>query len=515
MVAGSEGTRITIMTRRHVVSLLLIALVATVLYSRVSLTYFCGYDDFLETRRADFVDRLDVTAVFTTPHFESFKYRPLNRGVNLLTYLADPGDALPFRLRNLAFHVLSAAGVYVLALLLFESWPTACLAALLFVIHPLVNQNVDGAVMTNTMANAFFLFSLIFFLLAIRRRHSGLLILSAVCAVVNVFLYEAAIMLPVLMSVWWGIDCVANKRLPNFRYLVVFLAANLTLFGCYLLLRQQVIHGARTAITPPLLLIKGFTEYGVALLLPFDLVLANAWFHTPLPSELQGGGIAKAVLPVAAMVLALMAIGGWLYRRQIARVITQVGWPNVALLVSAMILSILPLVVFSDHVSETYLYLPVAFFCILLARLLLLIPSPVVRNSIVLVLIYLFFCATWVRNERVRACGSDSRRILSTLAAARFQNGQWNMEVAKTPGTVTPLHFGIYNYHGLDTLGSGDGGLGIFGLRGVEAAVQMKARNPQLTVTVRSPDELRADCEHPAAHQACFWVAPDGKVSEF
>jgi hypothetical protein len=89
------------------------------------------------------------------------------------------------------------------------------------------------------------------------------------------------------------------------------------------------------------------------------------------------------------------------------------------------------------------------------------------------------------------------------------------MEVAKTPGTVTPLHFGIYNYHGLDTLGSGEGGLGIFGLRGVEAAVQMKAQNPQLAVTVRSADELRADCEHPAKNQACFWVAPDGKVREF
>ena len=503
------------MTRRHVVSLLLIALVATVLYSRVSFTYFCGYDDFLETRRADFVDRGDVRAVFTTPHFESFKYRPLNRWVNLLTYMVHPGDALPFRLRNLAFHELSAAGVYLLALLLFESWRAACLAALLFVIHPLANQNVDGAVMTNTMADALFLFSLIFFLLAIRRRHIGLLILSAVCAVVDVLLYEAAIMLPVLMTVWWAIDCFANKRLPNLRYLAVFLVANFTLFGCYLFLRQQVIHGARTAITPPLLLIKGFTEYGVALFLPLDMVLANAWLHTPLPSELQSSGIAKAVLPLAAMVLALITLGGWVYRRQMARVMTRVGWPNLTLLVSAMILSILPLVVFSDHVSETYLYLPVAFFCILLARLLVLIPSAVVRNSIVVVLVYLFFCASWVRNERVLACGSDSRRILSTLAAARFQNGQWRMEVAKTPGTVTPLHFGIYNYHGLDTLGSGDGGLGIFGLRGVEAAVQMKARNPRIAVSVCSPDELRSVCEHSAVNQKCFWVAPDGSVTPF
>jgi hypothetical protein len=496
-------------------SLVLIALLATILYSRVSFTYFCGYDDFLETRRADFVDQHNLPAVFLTPHFESFKYRPLNRWVNLVTYSTHPGDALPFRLRNLLFHEVVAVGVYILALLLFESWPAACLAALLFVIHPLANQNVDGAVMTNTMANAIFLFSLIFFLLAVRRRQIGLLILSAVCAAINVLLYEAAIMLPVLMTVWWTIDCLANKRLPKFRYAAVFVAVNVILFGSYLLLRQHVIHGAKTAITPPIPMVKGLVEYGVALLLPVDLVLANSWFHLPLPSELQAGGILKFALPLAAVTLALLAVVSFRYRRQMGGAIAQLGWPNIALLVSAMILSILPLIVFSDHVSETYLYLPVAFFCVLLARVLLLIPSAAARNSIVALLVFLFCCATWVRNERVRACGSDSRRILSTLAAARFHDGAWNIEVAKTAGTVTPLHFGLYNYHGLDTLGSGDGGLGIFGLRGVEAAVQMKTRNPRLAVSVRSPEELRANCQEPAAKQKCFWVAPDGNVTAF
>jgi hypothetical protein len=505
----------TVDTRRHVVNLLLVALTVTVIYSRVSLTYFCGYDDFLETRRADFVDRLDVAAVFTTPHFESFKYRPLNRAVNLLTYLTDPGSALPFRLRNLAFHELSGVGVYVLALLLFESWPAACLAALLFVIHPMANQSVDGAVWTNTTANSLFLFSLIFFLLAVRRQHIGLLILAAVFAVIDVLLYEAAIMLPVLMTVWWVIDCFAKKRLPKLKYSIVFVLANLSLFGSYLLFRQHVIHGAKTAVTAPLSAVKGIIEYGVALLLPFDLVLANAWFHLPLPSQLQSTGIGKEVLPAGVVALTLLAFAGFIYRRQIAGGMSKLAWSNVALLVSAMTLAILPLVVFSDHVSETYLYLPVAFFCILLGRALLLIPSAAARNITIAAFVLLFCCATWVRNERVRACGSDSKRILSTLAAPPFSKGAWGIDVAKTEGTVTPLHFGIYNYHGLDTLGSGDGGLGVFGLRGVEAAVQMKARNPGLSVHVDSPDELRADCEHPTANQACFWVSPDGEVTRY
>jgi hypothetical protein len=497
------------------VSLVLIALVATFIYARVSLTYFCGYDDFLETRRAALADRFDIPAVFTTPHFESFKYRPLNRAENLLTYLTRPGDALPFRLRNLAFHELAGVGVYALAFLLFESWPAAFLAALLFVIHPLANQNVVGAVMTNTTAHSIFLFSLIFFLRGVRQNRVGLIILSAILAVIDVLLYEAAIMLPVLMTAWWAIDSFANKRLPKVRNAAVFVLANVTLFVFYLLLRQHVIHGARTAVTPPFAMAKGFIEYGVALLLPFDLVLANSWFHAPLPSELQASGIGKATLPLAAAILASLVLVGFRYRRQIARGLARVGRANVTLLATAMMLSILPLVVFTDHVSETYLYLPVAFFCILLGGVLARIPSVGARTTIIAFLAFLFCCATWVRNDRVRACGSDSRRILATLAAPRFRSGKWTIDVAKTRGTVTPLHFGIYNYHGLDTLGSGDGGIGDFGLRGVEAAVQMKTLNPELSVSVRAPDELLAECEHQVANQSCFWVAPDGKVTVF
>jgi hypothetical protein len=263
------------------------------------------------------------------------------------------------------------------------------------------------------------------------------------------------------------------------------------------------------------LIVKGFAEYGFALLSPFDLVLANAWFHTPLPSELKANGVGKPAVLVAAAALAVAVFAAYKYRRQIAFGVARIGGRNVALLKSAMALSILPLVIFSDHVSETYLYLPLAFFCILLARVLLLISSTALRNGVVALLVLLFCCATWVRNERVRACGSDSARILSTLAAPPFQQGDWKIDVAKTEGTVTPLHFGVYNYHGLDTLGSGDGGLGDFGLRGVEAAVQMKARNPRLSVNVYSPDALRSACRQPAANEACFWVAPDGSVILF
>jgi hypothetical protein len=505
----------TIDSGRRMIGVLLIVMSASALYFRVSLTYFCGYDDFMETRRADLVDRVNPRSVYTTTHFDSFKYRPLNRAATLVTYLTHPGDALPFRLRNLAFHELAGVEVYALALILFESWPAACLAGLLFVLHPLANQSVDAAVWTNTTANALFLGSLLLFLLGMRRRNLRLLLLASLCSAIDVLLYEAAIMLPVLMSVWWAIDCLANKRWPRFREPAVFVFANCSLFGTYLLFRQHIVHGARVGVTPPLSILKGLAEDAGALLLPFDLVLANTWFHTPLPSELRANGIGKIALIAAAVIIALLVFALFKYRKALAACATEVGWPNFLLLTSAMALSILPLVLFSEHVSETYLYLPLAFFCILLGRLLTLIPSVPARCITVVLVLFMFCCATWVRNERVRTCGVEAALILSTLAAAPFHQGTWQIDVAKTPGTITPLHFGLYNYRGLDTLGSGDPGLGEFGLRGVEAAVQMKARNPRLSVTVHSAVDLRTVCAHPAPNQACFWVAPSGTVAPF
>jgi hypothetical protein len=501
--------------RRHILSLLLVALVATAVYSRVSLAYFCGYDDFLETRRAALVDRVDVEGVFTTTHFNSFKYRPFSRGLSLITYLVHPGGALPFRLRNLAAHALAGAGVYILALLFFESWPAACISALLFVIHPLANQPVAAADWTITTANSIFLFSLIFFLISLRRRSPGFLILSAVCAQIDVLFYESSIMLPVLMTVWWARDSLVNKSLPKLKHVVIFALAYLSLFGSYLLVRHHVVQGARTIISAPLSIVKGLLEYGAALLLPLDLVLLNTWFHFPLPPELLAYGISKGVLVAAAVFLSILICIVLVYRRRIAAGMAQVGWANIGSLLAAMLIAILPFVVFSGHVSETYIYLPVAFFCVFLGRALLLIRPAAARNIVIGFLVLSFGCATWARNERVRACGTEAKRILSTLAAPAFRTGEWRIDVAKTEGTLPSRHFGIYNYHGLDTLGSNDGGIGEYGLQAVEAAVQMASENSAVRVFVHSANELRANCEHRAGNQVCFWVAPDGTVTPF
>ncbi len=81
---------------KHVTILAAILLATGLTYSRLPSAYFCAYDDFLEVHRAAFEDTREPAKVFTTTHFTSYKYRPLNRGINLLTYWAGDGTVQLF-----------------------------------------------------------------------------------------------------------------------------------------------------------------------------------------------------------------------------------------------------------------------------------------------------------------------------------------------------------------------------------------------------------------------------------
>ena len=75
---GGKGVRIALLAVLTVPSILL--------YARVTGAFFCSYDDFYEVHRAAFEDARDPARIFTTAHFGSQRYRPLNRASNDLTY---------------------------------------------------------------------------------------------------------------------------------------------------------------------------------------------------------------------------------------------------------------------------------------------------------------------------------------------------------------------------------------------------------------------------------------------
>jgi hypothetical protein len=192
---------------------------------------------------------------------------------------------------------------------------------------------------------------------------------------------------------------------------------------------------------------------------------------------------------------------------------TRGEWDKLLFLLLAALLAILPFLVFTDHVSETYITLPVAFYCLALSRVLSLVPWAAAKWTVAALLAILFCSATWVRNQHVSACASTARKILSNLSSPAFREGVWHINVAKAPNEVELPRYGLYNYAGLDTLGTGAGGTGDYGLHGVESALQVATGNPRLAVRVLAPEELPAQCRNLSANEACFFVSPDATVT--
>jgi hypothetical protein len=489
----------------------MILALTTVVYARVSTAYFCGYDDFLEVGRADFVDRIEPAKIFTTFHFDSFKYRPLNRLSTLVSYLIHPNDALAFRIRNLFFHLAAVVMVYLLAMLLFQSWPVAAIAALLFSVHPLANQVVVGAVMSNTEANALFLLALVLFIFSLQRSNLGLMAVALICGAVSVYVYESSIVIPGIMVMWWALDYLFTRRLPERRFVVVFVVLGGVLFGSYLIVRHQLNPGGHTPVFGPPVIVKGMAEYGVALVSPVNLMLAHQWFGMPLPGAISPDEIEKFVFIAAAVGFGLLLLLAHQFRR-IVDLLARAGWQPMLFLLLGIGLALAPFLVFTDHVSETYCYLPVALFSLLLARLLAFIPSRGALIAVIAVLVGLSASATWIRNGRVYACGSTAHRLLSGLPLADWKQGEFHILVAKTPGTVDEPRFGLFNYSGLDTIDPEPPHANGKPLGALESAVQLATGNPNVHVRIDTAEELPARCADPTAGQ-CFWIHPDGAVS--
>ena len=485
-----------------------ILVLAGVVYSQIPGAYFCAYDDFLEVHRAAFEDTRDPARVFTTTHFNSYKYRPFNRGFNLLTYWAGEGGATFFRARNVAFHLLNIVLVYCLGLLLFGRRAVAAVATLLFGLHPLANQAVVGAVMTNTAAHTFFLLSVLCFLLSQRGGgfRLGWLCLGLVSGWVSLLTYEAAVAVYPLMLSYLVVHFLFTRRWQgDRRFLLVFAVGSALLVGSYFALRALYVpYSSRQAVPGAKAVSMNAVMYAGALVSPVDSVLANEWLGTPLPSELalhgaggRGWGLILGGLVMAALLGALLV-------RLLVRRLERDDRTRLAFLALCVLLSLAPLLVFTDKASETYMYLPVAFSALLFSRALEVLVGGGSRPYAVAagVLCVLFACGTWVRNERVVRCGETARKIVSGLPQERLRVGHWLVIMAGVPGSPQSRRYGMYGWRGIDTVG----------VTAVQSAAQLASDNEQVRAAVVEPEALTGNCTGPRS--VCLWVGADGEVSE-
>lgn len=501
----------------HVLAIVAIAGCVCALYWGVTQSYFCSDDDFLEVHRAAFEDARSPARIFTTPHFGTFKYRPLNRLLTRLTFQAGGGSAWPFRVRNLACHVLNALGLYILAILLGKPVLVAGTAALLFGLHPLANQSVIGSVMTNTAAATAFLAALICLVVALKRpRPAGWWIGFGVTATLSVFLYDTYIVVfavacvYVLLFEWW-----LRRRIPRHAVAGLLLSVVICL-GLYAGLRARFVPSGYTAaaatIPSPKPIVMNVGAYAVAVLAPLDVVLANHLFGAPFPSEPRfWSGPWWLVMAAGAAVVAVAAglMACLLLRRR-----PPVGSRATAgFLATAGVMPLLPVLLFTEHPSETYLYATVACWCLLGTSLVFGCASCFGRQGRTLfaaaagALAMLYAGSTLVRNGRVAACAATANTILASVRVAESE-GEVRMVFADAPGEPAPARYGFYSFQGLDTVANRPD----IRSRTLTRALQLATGNPRVTAEVTTAGKL-PETAHRARASAAFWVHRDGSLT--
>ena len=494
-------------------ALLSVLLVVSLPYLRLTNAYFLGYDDFKEVHRAAFEDTRQPARIFTTGHFGEAKYRPLNRAINFISYRIGHGAPVAFRARNLFFHLLNCALLYSIGILLFDSIFIGVLGAALFGLNPLAHQAVAGAVMTNTAAASMALIAVFLGLWSCRESKHELrwLVLAITVVWIGVLTYEADVAALGIIFLYFALDSSFLHRLPVRKLWVwMFLLLSTLVVASMIGMRAMVLTGAQQPVASLAAIARNAAMYIIALLLPVDPLLANQWLGTPLVSEVPFNSYIKLI---GAGVVCLVAIVLFVYRRPIRRFASFLCLMPCIFLLGAACLSILPLLVFNDHPSETYLYLPVAFAMLLLAHILanLRRSHSTAAYVVIALLLTSFGCATWGRSQRVIHSAAIAQRILSELPTDKWKQGEWRIRLANAPGYTLPHRYGLYTYRGLDTIGTGDG------IGAIQKALQLRTGNEHgVVVDVLSARQmLQIIRPATAIKDPCFWVYPDGRVEQF
>jgi hypothetical protein len=485
---------------RHWVALALLALLALFPHIPSLGGDFCGYDDFSEVGRAAFDDAENPEDIFTTSHFDTPRYRPLNRLLTYVTWHYGGKSALTFRWRNVLTHIGSAFALYGIAWLWLGQRRAAFFAGLFFAVHPLAHQPVSAAAWGNTTAYllAFTAYFLFVYSLYRPQRWKAALIACFVVTFITLLSYESCIVLFGFFLVTLAIRLYRGQQLPQGFLLIMGIGMGFNTLLLFIVRRMFVT--SSMPLTPPALMVKNLVMYLGALASPLDLLTLSTHFGTPLPSELKlsssfllqlgvGGALIAAVL--AGLLFGLSAMRNrW----------RRVDWLQVCGCIVCIVASLLPFLIFTSHVSETYLYAACGFAGLIMAMLLWQWLPTRAATAVAVLWIGLFLFGSWTRSTQVDRCSTTVSSILSGLPIDQWRQGEWLVVLATPEDDPLPKPFGLYNYFGLNTMEVPG-----VGFSSAERAVQLATGNDAVHVKV-------VDAASLPACPTCYWVSSQGVV---
>ena len=359
--------------KRTGAGIMLILVIGIAVFARVSSAYFCGFDDFGEIHRAQFEDADNLSRVFTSSHFGTTKYRPLNRLTTYVCWRIGGGSAFTFRVRNLLFHLICAICVYGLALILTREHTTALVSGLLFCLDPVANQTVVAAIFTNTIAYACLLVGLLTFLIWSESKRTIFLAFSLPLVLCGMFYYEPVIVVFPMMIGYLCLQKYRNSVAPTLKEMVAWIGGSTAVLLAYALTRHLFVRGESFRV-PFLTMLHNTILYAGGLLSPIDVVTANKFFRLPLPPVTHLG---EKILALLVITIAVLSVGSIAFLKTPK---AQAGMQRldkglIAYLIFSIPIALSPFLLFTPHASETYLYLPCALYSILSVLLWAFLPT--------------------------------------------------------------------------------------------------------------------------------------------
>ncbi|MFA5199747.1 MAG: tetratricopeptide repeat protein [Candidatus Omnitrophota bacterium] len=212
------------MKNRNLLAFVLIILLGFAAYAN-SLNNGFVYDDELVAQDRSFLSSWDNLRYFLSPVYFSGSGEYTFRPVLTLTYLFDytRGNGKPesFHQTSLVFHIINALLLYLLLLQIIPFLDkrlnfklVALLASLIFVVHPIQTESVDGIAFREEILVAFFsLISLLFFIMNKIKGKAFLLIISLISYFLALLCKESALsLIPIIFLVDLFYEDKTNKK---------------------------------------------------------------------------------------------------------------------------------------------------------------------------------------------------------------------------------------------------------------------------------------------------------------
>lgn len=163
---GYPNTVIAKFLSKNWVNILLIILLSVIVFSNMFTNQFV-YDDHHIVVENDFIkDWSNAPKIFTSDYFilsQEGTYRPVTTLTFFIDYSLWGLNVFGYHLTNLFFRILNAILIYLILSLVLKNRITALVASLLFALHPVQAEAVNGIIFREDL-HAFTFFLLAFFL---------------------------------------------------------------------------------------------------------------------------------------------------------------------------------------------------------------------------------------------------------------------------------------------------------------------------------------------------------------